>query len=64
MAGKIVITKSGITGITKNGDDPVNSKVKVYKSNLTGIDNDNKPYYDNRPMLCDPKTLQIIGHWD
>jgi hypothetical protein len=51
MAGKVVKTKSGLQGRTKNGDQPVNGKIKVYLDNGT-------------QTLCDPKTLTPIGFWD
>lgn len=51
MPGKVVKTKSGQTGKTKNGDQAINGKIKVYLDNGTH-------------MLCDPKTLTPIGFWD
>lgn len=49
-AGKIVRTKNGKIGITKNSDVPVNGKILVYAT--VG------------KMLCDPKNLETIGFHD
>lgn len=50
MPGKIVETKRG-RGRTKNGDNPVNGKIRVY------LDDDKK-------ILCAPHNITIIGYWD
>jgi hypothetical protein len=68
MAGKIVKTKSGKIGQTKNGDEPIYCQV---------IDNSNpfmlrtievkkiKVYFDDGTrMICEPKNLELIGFWD
>lgn len=51
MAGMIVQTKTGDIGQTIKGDDFVNGKVKVYLLK------------DNKKILCDPKTLVVIGYY-
>jgi hypothetical protein len=51
MPGKIVETKTGKQGQTKNTDQPVNGKIPVYFS-------------DGTKMLCSPDKLKILGFWD
>ena len=50
-SGKIVETKKGLKGIIYNSDNTINDKVIVYLD--SGVQ-----------MLCDPKTLKIIGYVD
>ena len=50
--GMIVETQSGIKGRTKNGEELIKKKVRVYTDE--GKDN----------LLCDPKSLTPIGYWD
>lgn len=49
-SGMLVQTKSGLTGRTFNHEDSVNGKVKVYT--------------DKGNLLCEPKTLKVIGFVD
>ena len=49
-SGYLVETKSGKRGRTYHRDKKVNKKTVVY------IDD------EKIPMLCDPKTLKIIGY--
>jgi len=49
-SGRIVETRSGLTGRTYNHEDLVNGKVKVYT--------------DNGKLLCSPETLSVKGFID
>ncbi len=51
MAGKVVKTKSGKQGRTKNGDKTVKGKIKVYLD-------------DGKLLLCSPENLTPLGFWD
>lgn len=49
-SGMFVQTKSGLTGRTFNHEDSVNGKIRVYT--------------EKGGLLCDPKTLRVIGFID
>ncbi len=51
-SGKIVKTKSGKVGYTKNSDNPLNGKIPVY---FEGSD---------LKMLCTPESLIVVGYRD
>ena len=51
MPGKIVKTKTGHVGRTRNGDKPVNGKVVVHLD-------------DGKKILCNAKDLIMKGYWD
>lgn len=51
MAGKIVKTKSGKTGIIHNNFETINGKIPVILE-------------DKTKLLCNPKDLVFIGFWD
>lgn len=50
MAGKIVKIRLG-EGITKNSDQPVNGKIKVYLN-------------DGKKILSAPENIKVIGFYD
>lgn len=50
-AGKLVETKKGVVGRTYNSDNFINGKVMVYCT-------------DGKKLLCDPKSLKLIGYID
>lgn len=57
--GKIVIIKGGKRGRTFNVKGLINGKVPVY------LEQDDKPlHWHEQAILCDPKTMTIIGHID
>jgi hypothetical protein len=53
-SGYLVITKTGKEGRTYHREGLVNKKMVVH------IENDNKEI----KILCDPKTIKIIGYTD
>jgi len=53
-SGYLVITKTGKEGRTYHREGLVNKKMVVH------VENDNKEI----KILCDPKTIKIIGYTD
>lgn len=62
-SGYLVETKSGKRGRTYHRENLVNQKMVVY---LIDDNDDNIINEDNKElkMLCDPKTIKIIGYID
>lgn len=62
-AGKIIRTKTGLLGYTKNSDGITNGKAMVYIT-----DADYKPILneDKKPLqlMCKIEELQVIGYRD
>lgn len=58
-AGYLVITKSGKPGRTFHCKGLIKDKVPVY------LELEGHPHcYEDKAILCDPKTLQTIGFID
>lgn len=67
MAGKIVKTKSGKVGKTKDQDQPVFVEATVTDHpylKTTGTYKIPVYFEDNTKMLCDPAKLKRLGYWD
>lgn len=59
QSGLIVITKKGTKGRTFNDQALIKGKIAVYP------EMDGQPYkYEEKAILCDPKTLTTIGFID
>lgn len=66
-SGCIVKTKTGKIGRTYSSNELVNGKAMVYLADKaqTNIEGINLPIsYNGGRLLCDPKSLQILGYID
>jgi hypothetical protein len=58
-AGYLVITKAGKHGRTFHSKGLIKDKVPVY------LEREGQPHcYEDKAILCDPKTLQTVGFTD
>jgi hypothetical protein len=58
-AGLLVITKMGKAGRTYYYNGLIHDKVPVY------LEREGQPHcYEDKAILCDPKTLQTVGFID